>query len=65
MLGWNERLAWLPTSLGIGSSSDELSPGLRRMRFQSHYVFFIDAGDYVAIRAVIHVRQNLRPELFE
>lgn len=50
---------------GIGASSDDLLPGLRRFRFQSHYVFFTNEGDYILIRAVIHVRQRLRPELFE
>lgn len=50
---------------GIGASSDELAPGLRRLRVQSHYIFFTNEGDHVVVRALIHVRKNLRPELFE
>lgn len=49
----------------IGRSCDELLPGLRRLRFQSHYVFYVAETDHVLIRGVMHVRQNIRPELFE
>jgi toxin ParE1/3/4 len=49
---------------GIGINADELVPGYRRFRFQSHYIFFTDEIDHVLIRALIHVRQNLRPALF-
>jgi len=50
---------------GIGASAAELVPGHRRFRFQSHYIFYTDEADHVLIRALIHVRQNLRPELFD
>lgn len=50
---------------GIGSAADELVPGYRRFRFQSHYIFYSEVADGVLIRALIHVRQNLRPALFE
>lgn len=49
----------------IGASADELVPGHRRFRFQSHYIFYTEEADFVLIRALIHVRQNLRPALFE
>jgi toxin ParE1/3/4 len=50
---------------GIGTNSDELVVGYRRFRFQSHYIFYSEEADHVLIRALIHVRQSLRPELFE
>lgn len=49
----------------IGMNADELVSGHRRFRFQSHYVFYTVESDYVLIRALIHVRQDLRPALFE
>jgi toxin ParE1/3/4 len=50
---------------GIGISPDELVPGYRRFRFQSHYIFLTAEVEHVLIRALIHVRQNLRPALFQ
>jgi toxin ParE1/3/4 len=50
---------------GIGINSDELVAGYRPFRFQSHYIFYSEEADHVLIRALIHVRQSLRPELFE
>ena len=50
---------------GMGSSCDEVLARLKRFRFQSHYVFYFAEVDHVLIRGVIHVRQNIRPELFE
>ena len=49
----------------IGASADELVLGYRRFRFQSHYVFYTEEGEHMLIRALIHVRQNLRTSLFE
>lgn len=50
---------------GIGTGADELVPGYRRFRFQSHYIYYTVEADRVLIRALIHVRQDLRPALFE
>jgi toxin ParE1/3/4 len=50
---------------GIGTSADELVRGYRRFRFQSHYIFYTQEGDNVLIGALVHVRQNLRADLFE
>lgn len=49
----------------IGVNADEIVPGHRRFRFQSHHVFYTEEGDHVLIRALIHFRQDLRPALFE
>jgi toxin ParE1/3/4 len=50
---------------GIGISVHELVPGHRRFRFQSHYIFYTEETDHVLIRRLIHVKQALRPGLFE
>jgi toxin ParE1/3/4 len=49
----------------MGVAADELLSGARRFRFQSHIVFYIEDGDSILIRALFHVAQNLRPDLFE
>ncbi|MGJ0396143.1 MAG: type II toxin-antitoxin system RelE/ParE family toxin [Methylocystis sp.] len=49
----------------IGVNREEILPRLRQFRFQSHLIFYCDEGDHVFIRALIHVRQGLRPNLFE
>ena len=48
----------------IGRAADDLVPGYRRYRFQSHYIFYTGEPDHVLIRALPHTAQNLRPELF-
>jgi toxin ParE1/3/4 len=57
-----ELLAEFPR---MGRAADELRPGLRRYRHQSHYILYTSDDGQVLIRAIIHVRQNLRPELIE
>lgn len=49
----------------IGLRSDEIAPGHRRFRFQSHYEFYTSEADHVLIRTLVHVRMNLRPDLFD
>lgn len=49
----------------IGLTSDEIAPEHRRFRFQSHYVFYTIEDDCVLIRTLVHVRMNLRPDLFD
>jgi toxin ParE1/3/4 len=48
----------------IGRPADELRAGFRRYRYQSHYVFYTEEDEYLLIRAVIHTKQELRPQLF-
>ena len=57
-----ELLAEFPK---MGRSADEVASGLRRFRFQSHYIVYRLEHDDVFIRAVIHVRRDLRPDLIE
>lgn len=63
--GFERTFSLLAEFPGIGINADELLPGYRRFRFQSHYVFYTEETDHVLIRALIHVRQDLRPALFE
>ena len=63
--GFERTFGLLADFPGIGTSADELVPGYRRFRFQSHYIFYTEEADHVLIRALIHVRQDLRASLFE
>jgi toxin ParE1/3/4 len=63
--GFERTFGLLAEFPGIGTNADELVPGYRRFRFQSHYIFYTEEADHVLIRVLIHVRQNLRPTLFE
>jgi len=49
----------------IGTAVDELAPGHRRFRFQSHLIFYTAEPDQVVIRAVLHATMDIRPQLFE
>jgi toxin ParE1/3/4 len=49
----------------IGAAVDELAPGYRRFRFQSHLIFYTADPDHVVIRAVLHAAMDIRPQLFE
>ena len=48
----------------MGVSVDELLIGAHRFRFQSHNIFYMEDGDRILVRAIFHVGQDLRPELF-
>jgi toxin ParE1/3/4 len=63
--GFERTFGLLADFPGIGTAADELVAGYRRFRFQSHYIFYTEEADHVLIRALIHVRQNLRPALFD
>ena len=49
----------------IGAVAFEIKAGLRRYRYQSHYVFYTEQGDALLIEDLIHVRRNLRRDLFD
>jgi toxin ParE1/3/4 len=49
----------------MGISADNLVANFRRFRFQSHYIFYTEEIGFILIRALIHVKMNLRAELFE
>jgi hypothetical protein len=56
---------WRTSPASESVSTNELVPGHRRFRFQSHYIFYTEETDHVLIRRLIHVKQALRPGLFE
>lgn len=50
----------------MGSSADELKPGLRRFPQGKHLVFYTPTGEKsVLIERVLHGRQNIRRHLFD
>jgi toxin ParE1/3/4 len=49
----------------MGRTVDHAAPGLRRFRFQSHYIFYSIEAGHILVRGLIHVRQKLRPDLIE
>jgi len=49
----------------IGSAVDEVAPGYRRFRFQSHLIFYTAERGDVVIRAVLHAAMDVRRQLFE
>jgi toxin ParE1/3/4 len=49
----------------MGASVEELLTGARRFRFQSHDIFYTEEADAILIRAVFHITQNVRPDLFD
>lgn len=50
---------------GIGLPADELCPGLRRHRYQKHYIFFSEEADHILIRVILHTSQDLKAHLFD
>ncbi|HMN71228.1 MAG TPA: type II toxin-antitoxin system RelE/ParE family toxin [Rhodoblastus sp.] len=50
----------------IGAPMNDLAPGHRRFRFQSHYIFYTEeGGGTLLIRAIFHAAQDIRPALFD
>jgi len=49
----------------IGQPVDELASGHRRFRFQSHNIFYTDEASHILRRAIHHVAQDIRPQLFK
>ncbi len=49
----------------IGRAVEEITPGLRRFRFQAHTVFYTEEADFILIRAVLHQAREIKPDLFD
>ena len=49
----------------IGVAAFEIKQGLRRYRYQSHYIFYIEYADNLLIEDIIHVRRDIRRALFD
>ncbi len=63
--GLHSSFELLVNFAGIGANAYEIKQGWRRYRYQSHYIFYSKQPDYIFIEAVIHVRQNIRRDLFD
>jgi toxin ParE1/3/4 len=63
--GFNKSFSLLAEFPRMGRAVDELRPGLRQFRFQSHYILYSIEIDTVLVRAIVHVRRNMRPDLIE
>ncbi len=50
---------------GMRAAVFEVKPGLRRYRYQSHYIFYSEQGSVIGIEAVLHVSRNIRRDLFD
>lgn len=50
---------------GAGAAMFEVKPGLRRYRYQSHHIYYSRHDTFLLIEDVIHVRRNLRRDLFD
>jgi toxin ParE1/3/4 len=49
----------------IGQTADDLREGLRRFRFQAHFVYYTVSTGTVEIRGVLHHARQIRPSLFD
>jgi toxin ParE1/3/4 len=65
LAGFEKLFELIAAFPGIGRSADELRPGYRRYRHQSHYIFYTTALDHVLIETILHIAQDLRPDLFD
>ncbi len=50
---------------GIGVAVDEVAPGHRRFRFQSHHIFYTSDAEQVVVRTIVHTSRKIRAELFK
>jgi toxin ParE1/3/4 len=50
---------------GIGAAAFEVKTGLRRYRYQSHYIFYTEQGEHIRIEDIVHVSRSIRPDLFD
>jgi toxin ParE1/3/4 len=49
----------------IGQTVDDFRVGLRRFRFQSHFIYYTISSGTVEIRGVLHYARQIRPSLFD
>lgn len=57
-----ELLADFPA---VGQSAEEFRRGLRRFRFQAHFIYYTVSSEMVEIRGVLHHARRIRPSLFD
>ena len=65
LAGFTKSFELLVMFPGIGVAVFEIKSGLRRYRYQSHYIFYTEQTDGVLIEHIIHTRRNIRADLFD
>ncbi|TKB70724.1 MAG: type II toxin-antitoxin system RelE/ParE family toxin [Nitrospira sp.] len=59
LLGLHARFQMLAEQPTQGRKADELAPGLRRVEYQSHVVFYIPKDHGIRIVRVLHQRMDV------
>ncbi len=59
LFGLHERFQMLAAQPTQGRTADELAPGLRRIEYQSHVVFYMSKDDGIRIVRVLHQRMDV------
>ncbi len=59
LLGLHGRFQMLAEQPTQGRKADELAPGLRRVEYQSHVVFYIPKDHGIRIVRVLHQRMDV------
>ncbi|MEQ1845167.1 MAG: type II toxin-antitoxin system RelE/ParE family toxin [Nitrospira sp.] len=59
LLAMHARFQMLAEQPTQGRKADELAPGLRRVEYQSHVVFYIPKDHGVLIVRVLHLRMDV------
>ncbi len=49
----------------MGVAAFEIKQSWRRYRYQSHYIFYTSKPDHIFVEAIIHVKRDIKPILFE
>jgi toxin ParE1/3/4 len=60
LLGLHERFETLVENPMQGRSADELSPGLRRLEYKSHVVFYVPKDKGIRVVRVLHQSMDVK-----
>jgi toxin ParE1/3/4 len=63
LLGLHERFGMLAEQPTHGGKADELAPGLRRLGYQSHVVFYMPKDNGIRIVRVLHQSMDVKRHL--
>ena len=63
LTGLHERIQSLAESPMQGRSASELSPGLRRLEYESHVVFYLPRDKGIRIVRVLHQNMDMKRHL--
>ena len=63
--GFEKTFSLLADYPRMGVEVNQFRAGLRRFRFQSHFIFYTEEEFGVLIRDVLHTSQSVRRELFD